>query len=94
MVADHLSRLENGVVENNAKEITKTFPDKQLMTTDNLLPWYANYMNYLAYGVLPPNLNSQQRKRSIHNVRYYHWGDPILFKCAEHILRKCIPYEE
>ena len=32
VVADHISRLENEIVQDNAKEITETFPDEQLMT--------------------------------------------------------------
>ena len=28
VVADHLSRLENAIIEDNAKEIIKTFPDE------------------------------------------------------------------
>ena len=93
MVDDNLSRLENGVVENKAKAIIETFPNEQLMTIDScLLPWYVDYVNYLACGVLPPNLNSQQRKWFLHNVRYYHWDDPFL--CADYILRRYIPYDE
>ena len=50
------------------------------MATNRLLPWCADFVNYLACGVLPPDLNSQQRKRFLHDVRYYHWDDPFLFK--------------
>ena len=63
VVADHLSRVESAIVEDNAKEIIKTFPDEKLMTMDNSIPWYADFVNYLACNVLHPELKSQQRKK-------------------------------
>ena len=60
MVADHLSRLELGEKQDKAS-IQEMFPDKQLMRVDSIVPWFADYVNYLACKVLPPELSPQQK---------------------------------
>ena len=47
MVADHLSRLELGEKQDKAS-IQEMFPNEQLMRVDSIVPWFANYVNYLA----------------------------------------------
>ncbi|KAL5540766.1 hypothetical protein UlMin_044089 [Ulmus minor] len=93
-VADHLSRLEQN--QENSEVINETFPDEQLFfLTQTQLPWYADFVNYLVSGMLPPDLTSQQKKRFLHNVKFYHWDEPFLFKqCADQMIRRCIPREE
>ena len=58
MVADHLSKvnLELITLEHN-KPIVEAFPNENLFTLGKA-PWYANIPNYLAYGVIRPNLSS------------------------------------
>ena len=94
-VADHLSRLENDNNEGGKVQINECFPDEQLFTLQGNIPWYADFVNYLVSGILPPELNWQQRKKFLHDVKYYVWDEPFLFKqCADRILRRCIPSEE
>src|SRR5688572_14359067 len=46
-------------------------------------------------GVQPSRLNAYQRKKFYHDVCYYFWDDPLLFRaCADGILRRCIPESE
>ncbi|XP_070043172.1 uncharacterized protein [Nicotiana tomentosiformis] len=62
-VADHLSPLEtrNHVAEGDV--IKETFPDEQLMAvTAEEVPWYANFVNYLASGEMPPDLEPYAKK--------------------------------
>ncbi|KAK6149516.1 hypothetical protein DH2020_017041 [Rehmannia glutinosa] len=79
VVADHLSRLEQPhvVIESPIKE---SFPDEQIMRAETSLPWYPNFVNYLAGGVLPLDLTSHQKKKFLHDVKSYLWDDPLLFK--------------
>ena len=64
VVADHLSRLEAGKGIEDPAEIEESFPDEQLFVTEAHLPWYADFVNYLACNVLPPELSHQQKKSS------------------------------
>lgn len=89
VIADHFSRLENGEQEGDAT-------DEQLFAfSHQSLTWYAHYVNYIVSKVLPPDLSFQQKKKFLHDVKYYVWDKPFLFKqCAYQILRRCIPKEE
>ncbi|XP_075073972.1 uncharacterized protein LOC107782338 [Nicotiana tabacum] len=63
-VADHLSRLENRnhVAEGGA--IKETFPDEKLLAINSsTTPWYADYVNFIASGVTPPELPPDNRRR-------------------------------
>jgi len=61
MVADHLSRLPFSLQydEKDDLPIDDSFSDEQLLAlATSSAPWYADLMNYLACGILPPDLNS------------------------------------
>ena len=91
---DHLSRLEQAEREKNPS-IQESFLDEQLFEAEVKLPWYADYVNYLACNVLPPDLSYQQRKKFVHDMRSYLWDDPILFKkYFDQIVRRCMFEEE
>ena len=79
MVVDHLSRLELGDKQDKAS-IQEMFPNEQLMRVESILPWLADYMNYLACKVLPLELSPQQKRKFLHDVKSYLWDDPLLFK--------------
>ena len=104
-----MSRLENQEhVEESKVEIADQFPDEQIFSINSepeefftelaaavIRPWFADFANYVVSGTLPADLNSQQRKRFLHEVKDYFWEDPYLFKlCKDHIIRRCIPQEE
>nr|XP_016477405.1 PREDICTED: uncharacterized protein LOC107798884 [Nicotiana tabacum] len=94
-VADHLSRLEtrNHVAERVIKE---TFPDEQLLAiTAGEVPWYADFVNYLASGEMPPDLEPYAKKKFLRDVRSYVWDEPFLFKsCTDQLMRRCVPEYE
>ena len=95
MVPDHLSRLEANKGIEDPTKIGESFLDEQLFVTEAHLPWYANFVNYLACNVLPPDLNYQQKKKFLHDVKFYQWDNPLLFKrCSDMITRRCVPQEE
>jgi hypothetical protein len=57
--------------------------------------WYADYVNYIAAGVIPPELSYHKKKKFFHDVKQFYWDEPLLFKRgADGIFRRCIPKEE
>ena len=57
MIADHLSRLEMNAEKEKKNEIEENFPDEQLFLLIVQTPWYANIVNYLTCGVMPPEFS-------------------------------------
>ena len=58
LVADHLSRLEGASDE---VQVNDDFPDEQLLAIEDkrVVPWFADYVNYLLAKVVPPEFNYQ-----------------------------------
>ena len=95
VIADHLSRVETPTVQEEEKEIAEHFPDEQLFQLSLQSPWYADIVNFLACGVMPPELSYPQRKKLRTDNRFYIWDDPLLFKRgADMIIRRCVPESE
>uniref|UniRef100_A0A1S4C8B4 Integrase zinc-binding domain-containing protein n=1 Tax=Nicotiana tabacum TaxID=4097 RepID=A0A1S4C8B4_TOBAC len=95
-VADHLSRLENRGHVTEGESIKETFPDEHLLAiTSDETPWYADYVNFIASGVTPPEFTADHRRRFLHDVRFYMWDEPFLYKqCADQLVRRCVLEEE
>ena len=53
VIADHVSRLERIAGTERGAKIAEIFPDEQLFMLSVQTPWYADIVNYLAYGVMP-----------------------------------------
>ena len=60
--------------------INESFPDEQLFGVQEEEPWFADIVNYLASNVIPPDLTYAQRKKFIHEVKWYMWDEPYLFR--------------
>ena len=58
IVTDHLSRMELPRKELELP-IDDYFRGEQLLQMQSLVPWYADFVNYLVCGVLPPELTYQ-----------------------------------
>uniref|UniRef100_A0A1U7WAE7 Uncharacterized protein LOC104226630 n=1 Tax=Nicotiana sylvestris TaxID=4096 RepID=A0A1U7WAE7_NICSY len=88
-VDDHLSRLEGAENAVEAEDILETFPDKHLLATNlEKAPWYADFVNYLACGIVPYNLSSIQKKKVYHDCRMYYWDEPYLFRiCGDNMIQ-------
>ncbi|XP_057999141.1 uncharacterized protein LOC131177971 [Hevea brasiliensis] len=70
--------------------IGEFFLNEQLLVVVAALPWFADFVNYLSCGVLPPDLSYQQKKKFLHDVKFYTWEDPLLFKrCNDGLVRRC-----
>lgn len=97
LMANHLSRIEHDEQERTeATPINEVFLDERLLTlqTTEAL-WYADFVNYLANNILPPDFSYQQKKKFFSDVKQYFWEDPFLYKyCSDQIIWRCVPEEE
>ena len=62
-VADHLSRLEDEAMRElrDKTDIDDTFPDEHVLAASHdLIPWFANFANYLASDIVPSDLPFHQ----------------------------------
>ena len=96
VAADHLSRLEESeICAPNGLEIEDTFPEEHLLVAETEEPWFADYVNFLAAGILLKGMTTQQRRKFFADVKYYYWDDPYLFRnCADGIIRRCVAGSE
>ena len=54
MIANHLSRLEKIVEKVKETKIAENFLNEKLFLLAVQTPWYVDIVNYLSYGVVPP----------------------------------------
>ncbi|KAL8475059.1 hypothetical protein ACS0TY_031468 [Phlomoides rotata] len=104
VIADHLSRLEQGEdMKRDLEEVGEEFPDERLLRVDHIpvmkvegeIPWYADFANYLASGSMPSDLSPYEKKKFLKDVKHYFWDDPFLFKIGiDSLIRRCLPHEE
>ncbi|KAL4311530.1 hypothetical protein GQ457_01G019260 [Hibiscus cannabinus] len=78
-VANHLSRLDNPHNQDRDVEISDSFPDEKILFA-TAIPWYADIVNFLVSGIVPPDLSSQGRKKFRHDAKFFYWDEPYLFK--------------
>ncbi|XP_038902405.1 uncharacterized protein LOC120089044 [Benincasa hispida] len=90
-ITNHLSRLENPKVDHIQSEVNASFPDEKLLKIEEL-PWYVDIVNFLVCKQFPENYTSHQKKRLIHECKFYYWDDPNLYKRGpDQILRLYVP---
>ncbi|XP_050160376.1 uncharacterized protein LOC126633887 [Malus sylvestris] len=95
VVADHLSRLNENHGVAQPLPLNESFPDEQLLVVQEKEPWYADFVNYLACGVMRNDISFQERKKFLAMVKHYVWDEPYLFKyCPDQIIRRCVPESE
>ncbi|KAI3732773.1 hypothetical protein L1987_63981 [Smallanthus sonchifolius] len=99
VVADHLSRLEcSASSELVGSSINDNFPHEFLMhiqTQDEECPWFADFANFLASGIVIKGLTHQQKRKFFADVKHYLWEDPYLFRVgADQIMRRCVFRDE
>ena len=85
-------RLEKPTEEEKGIEIAKKFHDEQLFQLSVQIPWYADIVNYLACGIMPPEFSYQQKRKLRTDSRFYIWDEPLLFKRGANLIIKiCVP---
>ena len=66
--------------------------DDTLLKVTHTNPRYANIVNFIVTGYVPPGEN---RKKLLYQSRTHLWDDPYLYRvCSDGLLRKCVPLEE
>ena len=59
-VADHLSRLEDEAMRElgDKTDIDDNFPDEHVLAaSQDFIPWFADFANYLASNIVPSDLS-------------------------------------
>jgi hypothetical protein len=86
-MADYLSRLQ---FEKSAElPINEYMRDDTLLKVSTTDLWYANIVNYIVAGYIPPGAD---KKKITRDSRLHLWDDPYLYQvCADGLLRRCIP---
>ena len=55
-------------------------------------PWYANIVNFMVVGYVPPGEN---KRKLIYESHIHIWDEPYLFRvCSNSLLRRCVSMEE
>ena len=63
-----------------------------LLKVTNSNPWYANIVNFMVVGYVPPGEN---KKKLQTESKHHFWDDPYLYKvCFDSLLRRCMPTVE
>ena len=51
-------------------DIDDTFPDTHVLAaSQDLIPWFADFANYLASDIVPSDLSFHQRKKFMYDVK-------------------------
>ena len=97
-VAGHLSRLEDESMRElgDKTDNDDTFPDEHVLAaSQDLIPWLADFANYLASDIFPSDLSFHQRKKFMYDVKNFFLDEPYLYKsCADGLIRRCVPEVE
>ena len=89
-VADHLSRMH--VTNLQESPINDFLRDDMLLKETDSTPWYANIVNFMVAGYVPPGEN---KKKLIYESRRHLWDDPYLYRVRSvGLLRRCVPAAE
>jgi len=66
--------------------------DDMLLKVEDVTPWYADIVNYMVSGYVPPG--ESRHKLQVESRRHL-WDDPYLYRvCADGMLRRCVPTKE
>ncbi|XP_019183958.1 PREDICTED: uncharacterized protein LOC109178862 [Ipomoea nil] len=96
LVAEHLAGLEHMEKSDVEESINDEFPDERLwFIKDNVVPWFADFVNFLVGNIIPHDFNTYQKKKFFSEIKHYFWDEPLLFRrCADGIVRRYVPEEE
>ena len=76
-VVDHLSCLEDEAMRelgDKTKINVILSYEHALAASQDLIPWFPDFMNYLASDIIPPDLSFHQRKKFMYDVKKFLLG--------------------
>ena len=67
------------------RELGDTFPDEHVLAaSQDLIPLFTDFANYLASDIIPSDLSFYIRKKFMYDVKKFFWDDPHLYRsCAD-----------
>ena len=68
-MADHFSRLHFDTIMESLP-LSESFLDEQLMSVE-VLPWYADIVNYLVTGQLPEHWTKQDKAKFFVEIKHF-----------------------
>ena len=78
--------------ETHESPINDYLRDDTLLRVIDSDPWYANIVNYMVAGYVPPGKDKRKLK---YQSRCHLWDDPYLYQvCANGLLWRCVPMVE
>ena len=85
-VADHLSRMP--ITNMQDLPINDFLRDDMLLKVTDSNSWYANIVNFMVSGYVPPGEN---KKKLLYESRRHLWDNPYLYRvCSDGLLRRCV----
>ena len=62
-----------------------------MFASQDLIPWFADFSNYLASNIVPSDLSFHQRKKFMYDVKKFFWDEPYLYNsCSDGLIRRCV----
>ena len=73
-------------------EINDSFPSEHVLAaSQDLIPRFADFVNYFGSDIDPLDLSFHQRKKFMYDVKRLFWDEPYLYRCCvDWILRCCV----
>ncbi|XP_069144398.1 uncharacterized protein [Solanum lycopersicum] len=91
---DHLDRLGDEVMRElgEKSKIDASFLDEHVLAvSQDLLPWFADFVNYKAKYIVPLDLSTHERKKFIHDFKKFFLDEQYLYRsCADGLNHRCV----
>ena len=66
-----------------------------MAASHNLIPWFADFLNYLASDIVQLDLSFHQKNKFMHDEKNFFLDKLYLYRsCADGIIHRCVPEVE
>ena len=71
-------------------EIDDTFLDEHVLTaSQDLIPWYKDFVKFLASDIVQPDFSFHQWKKFMHYLKNFFWDESYLYRSCANVLIRC-----